>query len=96
MTDAVRAALNALAAEVTREAKVSVSDILEMTVVGNPIMHHLLLGIDPVELGGAPFALATDPRSDCTPPNSDSACIRMPASTPCPASPATSARMPPA
>jgi uncharacterized 2Fe-2S/4Fe-4S cluster protein (DUF4445 family) len=26
--------------------------------VGNPIMHHLLLGIDPTELGGAPFALA--------------------------------------
>jgi uncharacterized 2Fe-2S/4Fe-4S cluster protein (DUF4445 family) len=60
MTDAVRGALNALAAEVAREAKVSVSDILEMTMVGNPIMHHLLLGIDPVELGGAPFALATD------------------------------------
>ena len=60
MTDAVRGALNALAAEVAREAKVSVTDILEITVVGNPIMHHLLLGIDPVELGGAPFALATD------------------------------------
>jgi uncharacterized 2Fe-2S/4Fe-4S cluster protein (DUF4445 family) len=60
MTDAVRGALNALAAEVAREAQVNVSDILEMTVVGNPIMHHLLLGIDPVELGGAPFALATD------------------------------------
>jgi uncharacterized 2Fe-2S/4Fe-4S cluster protein (DUF4445 family) len=60
MTDAVRGALNQLAAEVAREAQVSVSDILEMTVVGNPIMHHLLLGIDPVELGGAPFALATD------------------------------------
>ena len=29
-------------------------------LVGNPIMHHLVLGIDPVELGGAPFALATD------------------------------------
>jgi uncharacterized 2Fe-2S/4Fe-4S cluster protein (DUF4445 family) len=28
-------------------------------LVGNPVMHHLLLGIDPVELGGAPFALAT-------------------------------------
>ncbi|HKY94777.1 MAG TPA: ASKHA domain-containing protein, partial [Kiloniellales bacterium] len=26
--------------------------------VGNPIMHHLLLGIDPTELGWAPFALA--------------------------------------
>jgi uncharacterized 2Fe-2S/4Fe-4S cluster protein (DUF4445 family) len=37
-----------------------VSDILELSVVGNPIMHHLLLGISPVELGGAPFALATD------------------------------------
>src|SRR5579863_1912944 len=60
MTEAVRGALNALSAEVAREAKVSVTDILEITVVGNPIMHHLLLGIDPVELGGAPFALATD------------------------------------
>ncbi|MBV8342375.1 MAG: DUF4445 domain-containing protein, partial [Gammaproteobacteria bacterium] len=60
MTQAVRAALNSLAAEVAREAGVDVSDILELSVVGNPIMHHLLLGIDPVELGGAPFALATD------------------------------------
>jgi uncharacterized 2Fe-2S/4Fe-4S cluster protein (DUF4445 family) len=60
MTEAVRGALNALAADVAREAGVSVSDILELTIVGNPIMHHLLLGIDPVELGGAPFALATD------------------------------------
>ena len=60
MTEAVRAALNALAAEVARQAKVPVTDILEITLVGNPIMHHLLLGIDPVELGGAPFALATD------------------------------------
>ncbi len=60
MTEAVRGALNALAAEVAHEAEVEVSDILELTMVGNPIMHHLLLGIDPVELGGAPFALATD------------------------------------
>jgi uncharacterized 2Fe-2S/4Fe-4S cluster protein (DUF4445 family) len=60
MTDAVRAALNTLAAEVARDARIDVTDILELTVVGNPIMHHLLLGIDPVELGGAPFALATD------------------------------------
>src|SRR5499425_1763414 len=60
MTQAVRGALNALAADVAREANIEVSDILELTVVGNPIMHHLLLGIDPIELGGAPFALATD------------------------------------
>lgn len=60
MTEAVRDALNALCAEVAGEAHVTVGDILEVTLVGNPIMHHLLLGIDPVELGGAPFALATD------------------------------------
>jgi uncharacterized 2Fe-2S/4Fe-4S cluster protein (DUF4445 family) len=60
MTEAVHAALDALAVEVAREAGVAVDDILELTLVGNPIMHHLLLGIDPVELGGAPFALATD------------------------------------
>ena len=60
MTAAVRGALNALAAEVAKSAGVSVEDIMEATLVGNPIMHHLLLGIDPVELGGAPFALATD------------------------------------
>jgi uncharacterized 2Fe-2S/4Fe-4S cluster protein (DUF4445 family) len=60
MTQAVRGALNQLAADVAHAAQVGVQDILEMTVVGNPIMHHLLLGIDPLELGGAPFALATD------------------------------------
>ena len=32
-------------------------DILEAVFVGNPIMHHLFLDIDPTELGGAPFAL---------------------------------------
>ena len=60
MTDAVRVALNTLATDVAREAKASPQDILEVTIVGNPIMHHLVLGIDPVELGGAPFALSTD------------------------------------
>jgi uncharacterized 2Fe-2S/4Fe-4S cluster protein (DUF4445 family) len=60
MTAAVREALNGLALDVSRSAGVSPEDILEATLVGNPIMHHLLLGIDPVELGGAPFALATD------------------------------------
>jgi len=60
MTVVVREALCTLAQEVAREAHISIDDILEATLVGNPIMHHLLLGIDPVELGGAPFALATD------------------------------------
>lgn len=60
MTHAVRAAVNGLAADAAREAGIDVADILEATFVGNPIMHHLLLGINPIELGGAPFALATD------------------------------------
>ena len=60
LTALVREALAGLAAEVTREAGLSPEDILEATVVGNPIMHHLFLGLDPTELGGAPFALAID------------------------------------
>ncbi len=60
MTAAVREALCGLAADVARQAGISHEDILEATLVGNPIMHHLMLGIDPVELGGAPFALAVD------------------------------------
>ncbi len=60
MTVAVRAALDALFKEVAAEAGVDKDDILNATFVGNPIMHHLLLGIDPTELGGAPFALAAN------------------------------------
>jgi len=60
MTRAVREAINGLAASVACEASIDIRDILEATFVGNPIMHHLLLGIDPTELGGAPFALASD------------------------------------
>jgi uncharacterized 2Fe-2S/4Fe-4S cluster protein (DUF4445 family) len=60
MTRAVRGAINELAEAVAAEAGIAKTDILEVTFVGNPIMHHLLLGIDPTELGGAPFALATD------------------------------------
>ncbi len=60
MTKVVREAINDLAQSVAKEANCTVQDILEVTFVGNPIMHHLLLGINPIELGGAPFALATD------------------------------------
>ena len=58
LTEAVRGAVNALIGEVADEAGAARSDILNAAFVGNPIMHHLLLGIDPTELGGAPFALA--------------------------------------
>ena len=60
MCDTVRAAVAELITEVCAEAKQSPDNILDCTFVGNPIMHHLLLGLSPLELGGAPFALATD------------------------------------
>jgi len=59
MTAAIREAVNALIGQVAAEARIDRDAIVEAVFVGNPIMHHLLLGIDPVELGGAPFALAT-------------------------------------
>ena len=60
MTKVIRTAINELAVNVTTQAQRELDEIVEITFVGNPIMHHLLLGINPVELGGAPFALATD------------------------------------
>lgn len=60
MTNAVREAINDLLNTVCNEAGSDIDNILELTFVANPVMHHLLLGIDPTELGGAPFALAID------------------------------------
>ena len=60
LTRAVRGCLDELLGALVAEAGVARGDVLELTIVGNPIMHHLVLGLDPTELGGAPFALATD------------------------------------
>ena len=60
MTNAVREAINGLVTDLVKQAECETADLLEITFVANPIMHHLLLGINPIELGGAPFALATD------------------------------------
>lgn len=59
MTRAVRSAMNDLAKSIADEAKIDPRLIVETVFVCNPVMHHLLMGIDPVELGQAPFALAT-------------------------------------
>jgi uncharacterized 2Fe-2S/4Fe-4S cluster protein (DUF4445 family) len=60
LTDAVRKALNGLLATLAERAGIKRAELLELAIVGNPIMHHLLLGIDPTPLGSAPFALAVD------------------------------------
>ena len=59
MTAAVREALNLLFTEIAETAAAVPDSILEAVFVCNPVMHHLLVGLDPVELGQAPFALAS-------------------------------------
>ena len=60
LTREVRRAVNELVAGTAADSGVDPQDILSLTFVCNPIMHHLLLGISPVKLGEAPFALAVD------------------------------------
>ncbi len=59
MTRAVRESIDLLIGSIAAEAGIETTAIYEIVFVCNPVMHHLLLGIDPVELGQAPFALAT-------------------------------------
>ncbi len=65
LTQAVRSALNELVDELIDVANsggvtdLTRDDILDMVLVGNPVMHHLLMGFDCVPLGQSPFTLAT-------------------------------------
>ncbi|MEJ6398774.1 ASKHA domain-containing protein [Yoonia sp. 208BN28-4] len=59
MTQAVREGMNALFVQIASEAGIDRTLIMDAVFVCNPVMHHLFLGIDPFELGQAPFALAT-------------------------------------
>ena len=58
LSGAVRSALSELIGELCEAADVDRNSICDLVVVGNPIMHHLVLGIDPTPLGAAPFTLA--------------------------------------
>ena len=51
--------LNELIAEACADAEIAPSDVVELVIVGNTTMHHLILGVNPQELGGAPFSLVT-------------------------------------
>jgi len=59
-TAVVRRAIHELVEETARSAGIEMRDIYEVSLVGNSIMHHILLGIDPLQLGRAPFALVVD------------------------------------
>ena len=58
MHKAIIKAINRLAARAAQAAGIRSREIHEAVFVGNTTMTHILLGIDPIELGGAPFALA--------------------------------------
>ncbi len=60
MTAAVRAGLDRIFVEAADESNIDNQDIVAATFVGNPVMHHLFLSLNPEQLGFAPFALATD------------------------------------
>ena len=59
-TAVVREAVQSVAVETAAQAGIDPTEILELTVVGNPTMHHLLIGLDPQPLGSAPFSLVVD------------------------------------
>jgi uncharacterized 2Fe-2S/4Fe-4S cluster protein (DUF4445 family) len=58
LTHAVRDALDGLIGDLLERVESYRDRVLEVVLVGNPIMHHVLLGIDPTPLGQAPFTLA--------------------------------------
>jgi uncharacterized 2Fe-2S/4Fe-4S cluster protein (DUF4445 family) len=60
LTASIREALSELITQISSQAEIPQGDIVEMTIVGNPTMHHLVLGIDPTQLGMEPFPLVVD------------------------------------
>lgn len=60
LTQTVQQAIDGAIGALVDQAGAERADVLEVVLVGNPIMHHLFLGLDPMPLGAAPFNLATD------------------------------------
>lgn len=47
--------LNEIISNLCRKANIKPSHVYEATVVGNSVMHHIFLGLDPVNIGLSPF-----------------------------------------
>ena len=59
LTQAVRTKITEMLHEACKILELQWDKLLEIVLVGNPIMHHIFFGISPVELGQAPFTVAT-------------------------------------
>ena len=58
LTDVIRTQVRDMLAEAVKVLELGENQLLDVICVGNPIMHHLFIGANPVELGVAPFTLA--------------------------------------
>ena len=58
LTTAVRTKITEMLHEACEYLEIEWGKLLEVVLVGNPIMHHIFFGISPVELGQAPFTLS--------------------------------------
>ena len=58
LNNSVIQGINELTRKIAEKHGIKLDSVFEIVFVANPIMHHLLLGIDPKELGQAPFPLA--------------------------------------
>lgn len=58
LNNSVIQGINELTRKIAEKHEIKLDSVFEIVFVANPIMHHLLLGIDPKELGQAPFPLA--------------------------------------
>jgi len=65
MRDALRAALDQMCDDVATLAHLDRRDIVDAVFVADPVCHHLLLGLDPLELGAAPFTEAVSQPLEC-------------------------------
>ncbi len=65
LQDAVIGGLNRLIARMSKEAGVGASSIVAASVVGNPTMLHLLMGVDPRGIDVSPFAAVFGGRLPC-------------------------------
>lgn len=58
MTDLLRDAVNGLVSRLADQAGIDHQSIINGVFIADPVTHHIVLGLDPVELGAAPFANA--------------------------------------
>ena len=58
LTAAIRKQIRDMLTEAVETLGLGPNQLLDLICVGNPIMHHLFIGANPVELGVAPFTLA--------------------------------------